>query len=82
MSATNCDPIIDAIGNIGKWQWLIITALASRDIFTSWQMLSQSFLGMYLWLQDFPLLMGNIFLAFGNLRYSIYSKVFCLYLDI
>ena len=45
MSETS-DQIINAIGNIGKWQWLIIIPLAARDIFTSWQMLSQPFLGM------------------------------------
>ena len=38
------DPITDIIGNIGKWQWMIILPLAFREIFTSWQMLSLSFL--------------------------------------
>ena len=40
------DPITNAIGNIGKWQWLIILPLAIREIFSSWQMLSPPFLAM------------------------------------
>lgn len=40
------DQIIDIIGNIGKWQWLIILPLAIREIFTSWQMLSPPFLAL------------------------------------
>ena len=38
------DAIVDAIGNIGKWQWLVILPLGLREIFGSWQMLSASFL--------------------------------------
>lgn len=40
------DQIVETIGNIGKWQWLIILPLAIREIFTSWQMLSPPFLAM------------------------------------
>ena len=40
------DKIIEAIGDIGRWQWLIILPLAIREIFASWQMLSASFLAM------------------------------------
>ena len=40
------DKIIEAIGDIGKWQWLIILPLAIREIFGSWQLLSTSFLAM------------------------------------
>ena len=45
-TAADRDPIIDAIGNIGKWQWIIIIALGLGGICNSWQMLSASFLGM------------------------------------
>ena len=38
------DQVTNVIGNIGKWQWLIILPLAIREIFTSWQMLSPPFL--------------------------------------
>ena len=40
------DHVITAIGNIGRWQWMIILPLAIREIFTSWQMLSPPFLAM------------------------------------
>ena len=40
------DQITSAIGNIGKWQWMIILPLAIREIFSSWQMLSPPFLAM------------------------------------
>ena len=40
------DQVVEAIGNIGKWQWMIILPLAFREIFTSWQMLSPPFLAM------------------------------------
>ena len=40
------DPIIEVIGNIGKWQWFIILALSIPEIFDCWQMLSPSFLAM------------------------------------
>ena len=40
------DQVLAAIGNIGRWQWMIILPLAFREIFTSWQMLSPPFLAM------------------------------------
>lgn len=40
------DQVLAAIGNIGRWQWMIILPLAIREIFTSWQMLSPPFLAM------------------------------------
>jgi hypothetical protein len=46
VKAEERDPIVDIIGNIGKWQWLIILPLAIREIFSSWQMLAPPFLAM------------------------------------
>ena len=38
------DRVTSSIGNIGKWQWLVILPIALREIFTGWQMILTPFL--------------------------------------